>query len=256
MPAWTRISLIEEPKLKDPILVQGLPGLGFVGKLIVSYLVDEFELKPFAELHSTYLILPDGSTGIYIKPDGTYFLPKFEFYAYNQTAPNVIFLTGDSQPNVQGQYEVTQDILDFVHKYGCKRIISVGGFQTPIEKDLGQVYGVFNKPSLGKELKNLGVNNTRSGTITGSCGVVLGLSSHRNLDAIGLLGATTGEYPDMQAAKSVIQVLAHILGIKVNYQRIDDEISKMETKLEILKKLQAESPHQLKKEEEKQPFYI
>jgi len=256
MPAWTRINLLKEPKLKDPILVQGLPGLGFVGKLIVSYLVDEFELKPFAELHSTYLVLPDGSTGIHIEADGTYFLPKFEFYAYNKSAPHIIFLTGDTQPNVQGQYEVAQNVLDFVQKYRCKRIISVGGFQTPVEGDLGRVYGVFNKPSLGKELKSLGVNITRSGTITGSCGVVLGLSSHRVLDAIGLLGTTAGEYPDMLAAKSVVQVLSRILGIKVNYQRMDREIVEMEAKLETLKKLQAEAPRQLGRDEDKQPFYV
>jgi len=256
MPAWTRINLIEEPKLKDPILVQGLPGLGFVGKLTVSYLIGELKLEPFAELHSTYLVLPDGSTGIHIKADGTYFLPKFEFYAHNQSEPNVIFLTGDTQPNVQGQYEVAQNILDFIQKYGCKRIISVGGFQTPVEEDLGRVYGVFNKPSLGKELKNRGVNITRSGSITGSCGVVLGLSSHRNLDAIGLLGATTGEYPDMRAAKSVLQVLSRILGVKVDHKRMDREIADMEEKLEALKKFQAEAPQQLKRDNEKQPFYV
>jgi len=256
MPAWTRINLLDEPKLKDPILVQGLPGLGFVGKLTVNYLIDEFKLKPFAELHSTYLVLPDGSTGIHIKADGTYFLPKFEFYAYNQSARHIIFLTGDTQPNVQGQYEVAQNILDFVQKYGCKKIISAGGFQTPVEENLGQVYGVFNKPSLGKKFKNLGINITRSGTITGSCGVVLGLSSHRDLDAIGLLAATTGEYPDMQAAKSLTQVLSRILGIKVDYQRMDREIVELKAKLDTLKKLQDEAPQQLRRDEDKQPFYV
>jgi len=248
--------MLVEPKLERPVLIQGLPGLGYVGKIAVNYLVDELKPLRFAELYSTYLILADGSTGIQIKEDGTYFLPKLEFYAYNQDKPNIIFLTGDTQPSTTGQYEVAANVLDLAQKYGCGRIIAVGGFQTPVEREVGQVYAVSNRPDLWDEFEEMGVNMTRSGAITGACGVILGLADQRKLDSVGLLGATRGEYPDMHAAKGTVQVLSRMLGLKVDLKKMDKEIEEMRSKLESLRRIQAEAYRQVKKEMEKRPFYV
>ena len=258
MTVWTKIYVLEEPKLEKPILIQGLPGLGFVGKLTVTYLIDELGLKPFARLYSTHLTLLDGSTGIQINSNGTFFLPKFEFYAYNQKKPNIIFLTGDTQPTVYGQYEVAEHVLDFVQKYGCEKIIAVGGFQTPFERELGKVYGVFNKPHLGEELKSLGVNITRSGAITGACGIILGLGDQRNLESVGLLGATKGEYPDMEAAREVLKVVTKILGLEINLEKLNREIIEMKRRLESLHRIQTEAIGQITREFRRgpSPFYV
>ncbi len=258
MTAWTKIFLLQEHRFEKPVLVQGLPGLGFVGKLAVNYLIDELKLEKFAELHSTYLTLLDGNTGININSNGTFFLPKLEFYSYTKNNPNVIFLTGDTQPNIYGQYEVTEYILDFAQKYGCKEVIATGGFQTPIDKELGKVYGVYNNLHLKETLQKLDVTLTQSGSITGACGIILGLSDQRKIDSIGLLGATKGEYPDMQASKQVLKILCNLLNIKLDMTRMDKEIDDMKNKLENLHKLQTETLGHIKKELARgpSPFYI
>lgn len=256
IPAWTEIHLLEEPNLKNPILVQGLPGLGFVGKITVDYLIEELKPKNFAELHSSYLTMPDGSLGIQVNMDGAYFLPKFEFYAYTQSKPHLILLTGNVQPIPLGQHEVMGSVLDFIQKYECKRIITVGGFQTNAEQMLGQVYGVFSSRKTAQEVCSLGVNYVKGGSITGACGLILGLGQRRKLDCIGLLGATKGEYPDMAAAKAVIQVLSHLTGISVNLSRLEEEIEKLKAKLETLSKLQGADFERSLKDEKKTSFYV
>ena len=258
MDAWTKIFVLQEPKLEKPILVQGLPGLGFVGKLAVNYLIDELKLEKFAELYSTYLTLLDGNIGININADGTFHLPKFEFYRYQSNKPNAIFLTGDTQPNIYGQYEVTEYALDFVQKYGCQQVIALGGFQTPVDKELEKVYGVYNNQPNEEALKKLGVNITKSGSITGSCGTILGLSDQRKISAFGLLGATKGEYPDMKAAKRVLEILGNILNIKIDMTHLDTEIENMKHKIENLHKLQSEALGNVKKEMARgpSPFYV
>ena len=250
---WTKIYVLEEPKLESPILVQGLPGLGFVGKLTVTYIIDELKLKPFARLYSSYLTLINGSAGVHINADGTFFLPKLEFYAYNKTKPHIVFLTGDTQPTVHGQYEVIDTVLNFVQNFGCRKVIAVGGFQTPFERDIGNVYAVFNKPYMVEKLKELGVYITTSGTVTGACGIVLGLGDQRNLEALGLLGATRGEYPDMEAAKSVIKVLSKILSLEIDFTRLDKEIADMKKKLESLHKIRTEAIEQFRREVIREP---
>lgn len=40
------------PKLTNPLLIEGLPGIGNVGKLAVEHLIDTINAKKFAEIYS------------------------------------------------------------------------------------------------------------------------------------------------------------------------------------------------------------
>ena len=48
------IEFTEKPKLKNPVFIEGLPGVGNVGKLAAEHLVDELNAKKFAEVYSKY----------------------------------------------------------------------------------------------------------------------------------------------------------------------------------------------------------
>jgi proteasome assembly chaperone (PAC2) family protein len=39
---------------KNPILIEGLPGLGMVGRIAVSFLAKQLKAKKFAELYSPH----------------------------------------------------------------------------------------------------------------------------------------------------------------------------------------------------------
>ena len=41
-------------KLKDPILIEGLPGLGMVGNIAMQYLIKQLKAKKFAKLYSPH----------------------------------------------------------------------------------------------------------------------------------------------------------------------------------------------------------
>src|SRR5881397_2601915 len=116
----TRIHELAQVELKEPVLIQGLPGLGYVGKVAVDYFIEKLKPVKMAELYSSYLLFPDGNLGINISEDGTYSLPRYEFYGYGEKNPHAIFLTGDAQPSVTGQYEVASMVLDFVQSLGAK----------------------------------------------------------------------------------------------------------------------------------------
>ena len=50
----TYIKEIKKVDLKDPILIEGLPGLGLVGKITIRYLIKRLEAKKFAYLYSPH----------------------------------------------------------------------------------------------------------------------------------------------------------------------------------------------------------
>src|SRR5207244_10773884 len=109
----TRIHELSKAELKEPVLIQGLPGLGYVGKVAVDYFIEKLKPKKFAELYSSYLLFPDGNLGINISEDGTYSLTKYEFYSFSKKESNAIFLTGDAKTSVTGQSEIAITVRDF-----------------------------------------------------------------------------------------------------------------------------------------------
>ncbi len=248
MLADTRIHELSTPQLNQPILVQGLPGLGYVGKVAADFFIEKLKPKKIAELYSSYLLFPDGNLGINISEDGTYSLPKYEFYSYNERQPNVLFLTGDAQPSVTGQYEVASIVLDYVERFGCRNIFTMGGYGTRSGNDVGAVYAVVGDQGLGERLKKLGAKIAKGGAVTGAAGVILGIGRQRGMECAGLLGATTGVYPDLEAARAVIHMLTGLVNIPVELKDLDTEIEDMRKKMERFRRTELE---EVKEGEEK-----
>src|SRR5437870_11639736 len=94
----TRIRELAQVELKEPVLIQGLPGLGYVGKVAVDYFIEKLKPVKMAELYSSYLLFPDGNLGINIAEDGTYSLPRYEYHRHGEKNTHVIRLTPDEQP--------------------------------------------------------------------------------------------------------------------------------------------------------------
>ncbi len=228
----TRLVEYCSPVLQAPVLVQGLPGLGYVGKISVDFLVDHLRTSRFAELYSSYLTLEDGSLGINVRPDGGFDLPKYEFYAYTDTVPNLILLTGNIQPISWGQFEVSDQVVSFVERLGCKTLVAIGGYRTPVAEERGTVYAVVDSDSMREKLQGSSVKITSGGQVNGACGLVLGLGRQRGISCLGLLGATDVTYPDAIAAKSVVKTLAWLFGLSLNYGELDSAMAEIESRME------------------------
>ncbi len=236
----TKINELSKISLKEPVLIQGLPGLGYVGKVAVDFFIEKLKPRKVAELYSSYLLFPDGNLGINISEDGTYSLPRYEFYAYNEKDPNAIFLTGDAQPSVTGQYEVASMVLDYVQQAGTRMVFTMGGYGTRSSGEVGSVYAVVGEPVLGDRLKKLGAKMAKGGAVTGAAGVILGIGRQRGLQCAGLLGATAGVYPDLEAARAVIQMLTGLVGIPLELKDLDREVEDMRKKMEKFRRSEVE----------------
>jgi len=64
----------------------------------------------------------------------------------------------------------------------------------------------------------------------------------------GLLGATTGVYPDLEAARAVIQMLTGLVGMPIELKDLDTEIEDMRKKMEKFRRTELE---EVKEGEEK-----
>lgn len=52
--AMTVIKVSGKVKLKNPLFIEGLPGVGNIGRVAVGYLISELKAKKFATLYSKW----------------------------------------------------------------------------------------------------------------------------------------------------------------------------------------------------------
>jgi uncharacterized protein (TIGR00162 family) len=229
----TVINELKTVELKNPILIEGFPGLGMVGNIASQYLVRQLKAQKLATLYS-----PHFPYHVIVSKKGGARLLRGQFYYWkNPNGENdLIFLTGDSQPQtIEGQFEVANSILDYAEKKKVKTVITIGGYRNEVE-DHPKVVAVSTNPALFEKALNAKAMPSEAGTpIVGTAGLLLGLAKFREVEAVCLLGETRGYLPDPKTAKSVIEILQGILNIAVDLKGLDKEIERSK---EILDRMQ------------------
>jgi uncharacterized protein (TIGR00162 family) len=247
----TKISVTERVKLRNPLLIEGLPGVGNIGRVAVGYMIKELGAKKFADLYSEhffpFVMLQDGYA---------IHLLKNEFYYYRHKGAggrDIIFLVGDCQPlSPQGHYEVAESILDFVKTLGVKEIFTVGGLATGELEKKPEVLGAATGESVRKRYAKSGINfsaGEKVGYIVGAAGLMPGLGKERGMDGLCVLGETAG-FPivtDPKAAEAVLNVLTKMLGIKLNMERLEGSIKEMEGFIRKVEALQKKALEEIQK---------
>ena len=70
-----KIKELKRPKLKSPILVEGLPGIGNVGKIAVDFMIDSIGAEKIIEISSSNF-----PHSVFVNENNLVDLPKIELY--------------------------------------------------------------------------------------------------------------------------------------------------------------------------------
>jgi uncharacterized protein (TIGR00162 family) len=253
----TYIKELKKVELKDPILIEGFPGLGLVGKIAIRYLIKKLEAKKFAHLYS-----PHFPYYVLVNKKGSVRLLRGTFYYWkNKNKKNdLILFTGDSQSQtIEGQYEIADCMLNFSQKHKVKTIATIGGYRKEI-KEKPQVYVAATTQNLLDHALQSGAILGKSGSpIVGTAGLILGLAGFKKIEALCLLGETRGYMPDPLAAKSVLEILRSAFNFEIDLDGLIEEITKAETMVTRLQKIEEKrvlQAEETRKEEDKKTTYI
>ncbi len=249
----TTVNVLSKPKLKAPVLIEGLPGMGYVGKLAAEHLLEELHAKKFAELCS-----PHFPHHVVVEANGTLRPLRNEFYWARTDGKDVVILVGDVQPiSSEGHYEVVKSILDFVEQFNVKQLFTLGGYATgKYSRAKPRVVGVGD-PALLKEFRTHGVVvEEGGGPIIGAAGLLLGLGRLRGLRGICLLGETHGMMVDHRAAQAVLEVLVGVLGIRVDMGALERRAKETERTLDRIRREVEFRTRRERRREEEEAWYI
>ncbi len=253
----TYIKEFGQVELNNPILIEGLPGLGLVGKIAIRYLIKQLKATRFAYLYS-----PHFPYFVLVNKKGNVRLLRGTFYFWKNTGGknDLMLFTGDSQSQtIEGQYEIADRMLDFAQKHNVKTIATIGGYRMEA-KDKPKVYvAATSKEVLDKTLKAGALISSSGSPIVGTAGLILGLARFKKIEAVCLLGETRGYLPDPLAARSVLEVLKSTFGFDADLAGLDEEIARAETMVTRLQKIEekrALQAEETRKEEDKKTTYI
>ncbi|MEE8632180.1 MAG: PAC2 family protein [Candidatus Bathyarchaeia archaeon] len=242
--------------LESPILIEGLPGLGMVGRIAVKYIIKQLNAEMLGLLYS-----PHFPYYVVVNKKGSVRLLRGEFHYWkNPTGSDLILFTGDSQAQtVDGQYEIAETILDFAKKQGVASIITLGGYRKEAGESPKVVATATDDEILSKAVEADALPSPPGNPIVGTAGLLVGMAKFKKLPALCLLGETRGYLPDPKAAKSLLIVLQKMLGISLNLDDIEKEIEKSAGILERMQAIEARREtyaKKMRKGEEDKTTYI
>lgn len=216
LPHRITVEIIDMPKLKNPSLVCGLPGSGYVGKLAVDHMIDELKGIPFANIFSSSF-----PPQVLIQPDGTADLMKNTLYYCKSKSQDLVLLSGDAQPvTPESEYEMADEITKICEKLGVKTIYTLAAYITGTFSKTPKVHGSSTSPQVIKEFSKHGISSMTGGSITGMNGLIIGVGKRRGITGVCLLGETSGYVVDAKASKAVLEALGKMLDLKLDLASI------------------------------------
>lgn len=239
----TELKLEKEPEVENPLFIEGLAGIGHIGRNCVSYIADNLEAEKIGEIHShhfpPYTIVSDDKKVKMIK-NNIYQLQREE-------ARDIILLEGNAQAsNPEGHYDIAEEILEFIEDIEVDEILTIGGYGTGDVVEEPDVFGAVTDDDQKEEYEEFLEFDHDVGQIVGVSGLLVSMGQERGIRGVCILGETPGFLlSDPKSTEAVLKTLEEILEVDLDYSDLDEKVQESQEVLKKLKNLKkSQSPDQ------------
>lgn len=240
------IVITEKADLKNHVLIEGFPGVGLVGTIAVSYIVEKEKMRPIGHIISSRF--PPMTTihkGRPYYPMRIYKHPKKRFCVL---LAEFVVPTGIV-------YHLAKEIMAFAKKNKIRQIVSLAGMSSPDGAGKSaEIFGIASNDEMHNYLQSKGIKMIEEGVTTGVSGVLIAESSRTRFPAISLLAQSEMKMPDPGASAALVRELDDIIGLDVNTDELAKEAGDIERKMRGLM-TKAVKEKQTYQEAEESPMY-
>jgi uncharacterized protein len=219
------VRIIETQKinLKNPILVEGFPGVGMIGTAAMMYLVRELDMElcgyivsekfpPFVAIHE----------GIPLPPARIYKSEKH----------NLIVVLSEFAIPLAAVNEICSDLIEWAKEKGVKALYSLGGIDMKVPgADIDRVFGVATTPEMKSKIEEGGITIIKEGITTGVAGVLLARGYMEKFPVISLLTPSRPIAIDLLSAAAVLGIFIRLEKLPISTKRLTVEGMKIEAKI-------------------------
>ena len=242
------VRFFAEPQLRRPDMVVGWPGIGNIGVVTVDTLrqsidADELgEIEPWDFFYPSKVIIRSC-----ILRDMEF--PGNKFYYKRLPDRDLVLFVAEEQPSGGGRvyaegseaYRMANLVLDVAEKFGCHRIYTSGAAVAQTHHDArSRVWAVATDRGMLAEVRQQANTVPMSevegrgdlGSITGLNGLIIGAARKRGFEGMCLMGEIPDylsrvPFPYPRASRSVLEVLAALLGVTIDYRPVDEMTEQM-----------------------------
>ncbi len=215
-----RIKEISKFDLKEPTLIEGFPGVGLVGTISASYIVEKLKMEPLGYIISEKFP-PIAAVHNYI--------PLHPARIYKSKKHNLVVLFSEFTIPMGVIHHLTSEIIEWSTEHKVSSIFSLGGIS--IEAEQKEVFGIASTAELAKKLESSGIKRIKEGATTGVSGVLLAECATRGFPAASLLAEAKPDFMDPLAAAMVLDKLKLLMDLDLDTTELVNESKTIESKI-------------------------
>lgn len=242
------VKLFSEPQLRRPDMVVGWPGIGNIGLVTVDTLRKSIDAEELGEIEPWDFFYPSKviiRAGVLRDME----FPTNKFYYKQLPERDLMLFVAEEQPSGGGRvyaegseaYQMANLVLDVAEKFGCRRIYTSGAAVSPTHHDARpKVWAAATDREVLSEARRQANTVPMSeveghgefGNITGLNGLLIGVARKRGFEGMCLMGEIPDylsrvPFPYPRASRSVLEVLAVLLGVDIDYGPLDEMTEQM-----------------------------
>jgi uncharacterized protein len=215
-------------ELDEPTMVEGLPGVGLVGKLATDHLVETLDMEYYASIDC------EGLPPISVYDEGSRNLqPPVRLYA--DAERNLVALQSDVPVSASAASDFSSCVTEWVAENDATPIYMSGLPQQKQPDKIPSLYGVATGDA-GERLDDHDIDTPRErGAITGPTGALLYEAGARGLDAVGLVVQSDPQFPDPEAARILVEHgIGPLAGVEVETDQLVERAEEISDQKEQL----------------------
>jgi len=222
------IKEIGKPKLKNPVIIEGFPGIGMMGTISASYLAEKLDMQLVGYIASSHF--PPISAIHNFKP-----VSPARIYASEKY--DLIVLFSEFVIPADVVYLLSEEIIRWAKAKNAKAIYSLAGIA--VDEPSQKFHGIASTQEMAAVLKNNGIELIKEGATQGVSGVLIAQCAAQKFPAANVMAETNQPMDPVNSAR-LLDKLSSMVGFKVDTQPLVKEGREVEAKMrEAMQKMQA-----------------
>jgi uncharacterized protein len=222
----TKIVEVTPIKLKNPVLIEGFPGVGMVGTVAAMHLVKDLNMELVGYIDSE--LFPPICTIHNEEP-----LPAARIYQSKKY--NLLVLFSEFVIPMNAVSAVANEIILWGEDKKLSAIFSLGGVGMTTNEKV-KVFGISTTEGLKESLREADITIVKEGVTTGVTGLILSNAYIRKFPAAAILTGNRDMNVNLIGAADVLDKLSKILNIPINTEKLRKEGEEIEEKIKKMLK--------------------
>ncbi len=221
---------ITKEDLADSILIAGFHGIGEVGYIASTQLIEAFSGERIGIIDSEDL--PS-----FVAMDHDRLSLPFEVYKFGK----FVIMLPNFQPTLQELHGFCKGIVEWVVSNEFKEAFLIGGLDNKFQKDDDQLYRCVLTQKYAEKAKELDLPILERGLyVTGPLALLLAYFEMEEFPALAVLPYGKRDRPDPRAASIAVKQFSRIYDLEVDIAELLKDAQKIEEELEEMLRQQKE----------------